>query len=455
MHFGDKKTYQLMEKHVFWRGMQRDVSEFIEHCHTCQLSKKRPDPKAGKLMLFSATRPFESWVIDILGPFTETPRHNRWCLTMICRYTRWLEIVPLDKIDSVTIADKLFNYIVCRFSVPRSVQSDRGSNFLAPAVARLSARCGFTRVTSTPYHAACQGSIERTHRWISLAFRNYVDPSSYIDWDLICDQVAFAARITHSAATKYSSFFLSYGFHPRMPTDILYGDPNECETDINKYGLRLTKALREIHKKALAFQKNYDEKRKTYYDASHHDVRYEIGSQVSLYTPKVKPGISRKLQKTLSGPYTVKKRISRLVYQISPGVRGQETQNVHVQRLVPYKQQPHPRLVNKQPNKINGAPNEITDLEKNISIPEEKGELDEMLNEDSVAKSPTSDNVARRIDKTAKLIDHRKVAENMEYLRRKGTDQNWIPRRQATTQELRAYNNLLRSRRAERRQHLR
>jgi hypothetical protein len=75
---------------------------------------------------------------------------------------------------------------------------------------------------------------------------------------------------------------------------------------------------------------------KQYYDRTHKVVEFSVGDLVTLYTPAMKEGISRKLQKVNSGPFTVEKKNSEVTFTISPGVSGRKTQVVHVQRLSPF-----------------------------------------------------------------------------------------------------------------------
>lgn len=39
-HMGVKKTYTLLLKRFFWPKLKRDVSKYIQSCHTCQLTGK-------------------------------------------------------------------------------------------------------------------------------------------------------------------------------------------------------------------------------------------------------------------------------------------------------------------------------------------------------------------------------------------------------------------------------
>ena len=79
-------------------------------------------------------------------------------------------------------------------------------------------------------------------------------------------------------------------------------------------------------------------KYKDYYDQFHKSVEFEIGSQVMLYTPATKEGLSYKLLSHWTGPYVVGNKIGAVTYRIRR-TSGTSVVNipVHVQRLRAYK----------------------------------------------------------------------------------------------------------------------
>jgi hypothetical protein len=56
---------------------------------------------------------------------------------------------------------------------------------------------------------------------------------------------------------------------------------------------------------------------KTRYDRTHEDVEFSKGDLVTLFTPKVKEGISAKLQSKNQGPYKIVERNSPVNYTIA------------------------------------------------------------------------------------------------------------------------------------------
>ena len=112
--------------------MKRDVEKFCRTCHVCQMVGKPNNPisVAPLKPIPTCGEPFSEVIIDCVGPLSKTKAGNKYLLTIMCRVTRFLEAVPLHSIKAPKIVDslvKFFSFV----GLPRSVQSDQGSNFMS------------------------------------------------------------------------------------------------------------------------------------------------------------------------------------------------------------------------------------------------------------------------------------------------------------------------------------
>ena len=106
---------------------------------------------------------FTALHLDIVGPLPESEGHS-YLLTVIDRFSRWLEAIPLVDITAKTCATALLRHWVARYGVPASIVTDRGRQFTSELWAELAQVLGISRRQTTSYHPQSNGLIERQHR---------------------------------------------------------------------------------------------------------------------------------------------------------------------------------------------------------------------------------------------------------------------------------------------------
>ena len=69
-------------------------------------------------------------MIDCVGPLLKTKKGNEYLLAILDTATRYPEAIPLRNIKTKVIVEHLLKFFAW-VGLPRSFQSDRGSNFTA------------------------------------------------------------------------------------------------------------------------------------------------------------------------------------------------------------------------------------------------------------------------------------------------------------------------------------
>jgi hypothetical protein len=67
--------------------------------------------------------------IDILGPFVESTKGNRYIAMMIDQFTEWLECYAIPNQGSEQVARSLVEGFIVRMGCPLQIHSDQGKNF--------------------------------------------------------------------------------------------------------------------------------------------------------------------------------------------------------------------------------------------------------------------------------------------------------------------------------------
>lgn len=99
---------------------------------------------------------FQHVHLDLIGPLPPC-KSFRYCLTMIDRFSRWPEAIPLTEISAETVSTAFFSHWVARYGAPHTITTDQGSQFEAALFRALTNLLGCERVRTSAYHPASNG----------------------------------------------------------------------------------------------------------------------------------------------------------------------------------------------------------------------------------------------------------------------------------------------------------
>jgi hypothetical protein len=177
--------------------------------------------------------------------------------------------------------------------------------------------------------------VERYNRTLATQLSMFVN-ENHSDWDEHLHTVLMAYRTAVHESTGQTPARLMMGHELRIPVDLMYGQPLECENNYrSKFPKQLTESLELTHQFARNQLRLSSERMKNQYDIDSLKVCFEVGDNVWLYTPQKRKGLSPKFQRYWNGPFTVVKRINDLVYKLQSGARSKPT-TVHRNRLWKY-----------------------------------------------------------------------------------------------------------------------
>ena len=86
--------------------------------------------------------------IDVVGPLPPSGGCS-YLLSMVDRYTRWPEAVPVPDVQTETLMRAFLYNWVARFGVPRLLTSDRVTQFTSAMWASMSATLGMKQAATT------------------------------------------------------------------------------------------------------------------------------------------------------------------------------------------------------------------------------------------------------------------------------------------------------------------
>ena len=131
MHLGSNKMYQDLKQHYWWKGMKRDVTEYLSKCLTCQQVKAEHQILTGLLNPL----PIPQWKWDNITmdfvsslPLTQKKHDSVWVI--VDKLTKSAHFIPV-RMDYLMdrLAELYMKKIVRLHGIPLSIVSDRDPRF--------------------------------------------------------------------------------------------------------------------------------------------------------------------------------------------------------------------------------------------------------------------------------------------------------------------------------------
>ena len=126
--------------------------------------------------------PQDHLLVDLTGPYNTTTQGNTYALTAICNFTGYLMITPIPNKKTATVAVELFSEIFLKFSFPRILHSDSGTEFKSKFIEHLTQQVDVKKTYISPCHPQSNGKLESSHRFI----KDYIctfSIDSILGWD--------------------------------------------------------------------------------------------------------------------------------------------------------------------------------------------------------------------------------------------------------------------------------
>lgn len=169
-HSGPRPTQKTICQRFVWKNMKRDIRRWCKECHPCQSSKISRHTKAPLTTRPEPDTRFASIHVDLVGPLPPSQGMS-YMFTIIDRFTRWPEAIPLPDAHSLTCAHALLQHWISRFGVPTDITSDRGRQFTSTLWSELGQLLGIKTNNTTAYHPQANGMVERFHRQLKSALK--------------------------------------------------------------------------------------------------------------------------------------------------------------------------------------------------------------------------------------------------------------------------------------------
>lgn len=163
-HSGVKATYFRLKQLFFWKGMQREVEDFVQQCLVCQQAKHELIHSPGLLQPLPI--PKGAWQ-DISMDFIEglpTSEGSDTILVVVDRFTKYSHFIPLKHpFTAQDVAKVILDNVVNHHGVPLSIVSDGDKVFISVFWKTLFTLLKTKLLMISSYHPQTDGQTERVN----------------------------------------------------------------------------------------------------------------------------------------------------------------------------------------------------------------------------------------------------------------------------------------------------
>src|SRR6266511_3585748 len=303
--------------------MYEDIRGYVQTCDACQ---RRGNPKANNILHpIEPKAPLQRIRIDIVGPLTITKKGNRYIVTAMDYFTKWLIAKAIKEATAKTVSKFIYEKIICEHGCPQILQSDRGTHFVNRVIQDLSEKFRIKHRLFTLYHLQTNGLVERFNQTLCEKLAKLSEETN--QWDEFVDSVLMAYRTTKHSATGVTPFLLTYGREAVLPID------ETKPLTIHERMMSIVKEIPHIREEArLMIQKAQDRMTQ---QTPGKERRFIVGEEVLCRDSAKESWYSEKLEPKWKGPYQIAAVLLNGSYKIADQ-GGVLRTPVNGDRLKPY-----------------------------------------------------------------------------------------------------------------------
>ncbi|KAL0199954.1 hypothetical protein M9458_003141, partial [Cirrhinus mrigala] len=329
-HPGITATLESTTNRFWWPSLNKDVTQFVKRCATCNITKSSHQRPSGLLQpLPIPQRPWSHIAIDFI---TDLPPSNNYTtiLTVIDRFSKACRIIPLTKLPTAwETAEVLLNQVFRHFGIPDDIVSDRGPQFTSRVWQAFCNQLNINVSLTSGYHPQSNGQAERLNQELIRFLRTYCHQNQQ-DWSQYVIWAEYAQNSLKKPATGLTPFQCILGYQP--PLFPWSGEPTNLPA-VNHWLRRSEETWDTAH---VHLQRAI---RQTTTQANRHrrpNPVYQPGHWVWLSTRDLRLHLPcRKLSPRYVGPFKVIKQITPVSYRLELPANYRISPTFHVSLLKP------------------------------------------------------------------------------------------------------------------------
>ena len=251
-HMGIQKTFLTIKNRYYIHGLFKKLVHYIRSCINCQCRKTPKDlERPWEINIPTEYVPFQIMYSDIKHMYTSSMGSN-YLLVVCCDITRYIEAIPLKRIDAPTITEALLRRIILRYGAPKVMIVDQDRGFLNEISQFLWKVTGTTiKVISPQNHQSHK--VERSIQSISNLLCSHLTGFGR-NWDLYIESSTFSYNSHIIPNINVSPYYLVYLREPPKLCNLEFTPMEEIKNTYHEYIEFLKNRLENVGKYMLKTQ---------------------------------------------------------------------------------------------------------------------------------------------------------------------------------------------------------
>ena len=150
---------------------------------------------------------FEITAIDVTGPYMTTPRGNKYLLTFIDHFSRYVEAFPVPDRTDETCTWMYATQIDARHGSGSTLITDQSPAFMSSFSQGTCKILGIRRLRTSSYHPETNGVVQRFHKSLHEGLSHYIN-STNTNCNTFVPFYLMSSRSTPHSPTGFSPFYL-------------------------------------------------------------------------------------------------------------------------------------------------------------------------------------------------------------------------------------------------------
>ena len=184
-HNGSARTYMILRRNYYWKGLKPDVVKYVKRCTICR-KYNLASPKYNKGTFQAPGAPMDFISMDLIGEFhPPSSWGNKYAFTVICMLSGWTWCIPIPDKTAPVVVKAYLRHVHHFFAPSRKILSDNGTEFSNKLFEAVAKELGVEhKIYSPPYRPQSNGRIEGFHAFLKTCLAKHV--SSGVEWDEVC-----------------------------------------------------------------------------------------------------------------------------------------------------------------------------------------------------------------------------------------------------------------------------